>query len=209
MNGNETLLYQLFQETRDRISSEMSIDLSHVTCRIDSKNLRLWEAACCWIDKDQVIIQLHPRLAKGSFFGHSAEEIIRHELIHAARSFETGNRFEEILACEFSAPPGRSPNFREALTALFQSTKEPLYFVFLFFISWILGIFLAEDFAHFFLFLIPPFLFLFILYLRLFRDRKIIRFLHTQYSPGELIRMRESELEDSYSRMVKEDKINR
>lgn len=73
-----------------------------------AKGLRLWEAACTWIEGDLIKIQLHPTLLRNQkHWGYDRSEIIAHEFAHAVRGAFEEPIFEEILAYRTSSSPLR------------------------------------------------------------------------------------------------------
>ena len=86
-----------------------------------SKGLRMWEAACTWIDGGLIQLQLHPALLKKKYWGYSYEEILAHEFVHAVRGTFEEPVFEEILAYRTSSSP-----FRRYWGPLLRTTNESL-----------------------------------------------------------------------------------
>lgn len=181
-------LETLFDQIRREMEEELSLSLSNVSCCVENRGLRSWEAACCWIeDNGEVMIQLRPSLKSGSFLGYTTREIIRHELVHAARFWEREDRFEEILACEIAAP--KKGGIRSSLPSLFQTSRESLLFVLLFFISWGLGVLFAESYLQLFLYLLPSILIVLFCIGRLLYNRQIVRRVLVKFPLSKVIRM--------------------
>lgn len=65
-----------------------------------NSSLMPWQAACAWVERDQLIaIQLRKSLMKGSFLGlYERHEILAHEAVHAVRSSFPHDRFDEMFA---------------------------------------------------------------------------------------------------------------
>ncbi len=186
-------IQQLFEQMRQEMEVELSLSLSYVACRVESSGLRPWEAACCWINENgEVEIQLRPALKSGSFLGYSTTEIIRHELVHAARFWEKGDQFEEILACEIAAP--QKSGIRRLLPTLFQTPMESLLFIVLFFLSWGMGIAFADSFCSLFLYLLPPLFVFFFCIGRAVYNRRIVRRALDRYPLSKVIRMNQREI---------------
>lgn len=91
------------------------ISLEGISLYYSTKGLYPWEAGAAW----GPVIRIHPRFKKKSawLWGlYERDEIIAHELVHAARHQIEGDQFEEMLAFLTA-----KSLFRQAIGPLFSS----------------------------------------------------------------------------------------
>ena len=86
---SQTLLQDLFGFTAKNIPAFYS-----------NASLMPWQAACAWVERDQLIaIQLRKAFMNGSFLRlYERHEILAHEAVHAVRSAFPHDRFDEMFA---------------------------------------------------------------------------------------------------------------
>lgn len=132
----------------------------------EDKGLSFWEGGALWVEEEQGMslphVQLKRNLRKGSYLMYKLEEVLSHEMLHAARIAYNEPRFEEILAYKTSKHP-----LRRYLGPLFRTSKEAGFFLVLLLIGFFLEmlsasgkIFVSAPWIAF------PFLWLCVLYAR-------------------------------------------
>lgn len=96
----------------------------------EDKGLSFWEGGALWIEEEQGTslphVQLKRKLQKGSYLMYKLEEVLSHEMLHAARIAYNEPRFEEILAYKTSKHP-----LRRYLGPMFRTSKEAGFFLLL------------------------------------------------------------------------------
>lgn len=119
-------------ETLRQLEQELGVSLNHISIIFSVKGLRPWELACCWVEQpEKPVIQLRPQLERGSYFGYTLREVIRHEVVHALRAHLPYSQFEELLACHvaMAQPVSFFGRLRRNLSALFFRSWEPIVFL--------------------------------------------------------------------------------
>jgi len=101
-----------------------------IPCFFQDKDLALWEGAALWIEDVDGIsiprIQLKHSFRKGSYLLYKVDEVLAHEMLHAARIAYHEPKYEEILAYQTS-----KNSVRRLLGPLFQDPKESYLFILL------------------------------------------------------------------------------
>ena len=139
-----------------------------------NKNLAFWEGAALFIEDENDIchphIQLRKGFLKGSYLFYKVEEVLSHEMFHAARIAYKEPKYEEIFAYMTS-----KSLLRRFLGPLFQSPKESYLFVILLMLALIFEMVSAFVSISMYLpWMMLPFLFIGILGARLyFRHRTL------------------------------------
>ncbi|MCX6990520.1 MAG: hypothetical protein NTX49_05595 [Chlamydiae bacterium] len=139
-----------------------------------NKDLTFWEGAALFIEEENDIchphIQLRKGFLKGSYLCYKVEEVLSHEMFHAARIEYKEPKYEEIFAYKTSKIP-----IRRYLGPLFQSPKESYLFVILLMLALIFE--MGSTFVSTSMYLpwmVLPFLFIGLLWGRLyFRHRTL------------------------------------
>jgi hypothetical protein len=133
-----------------------------------NKDLAFWEGAALFIEEENDIpiphIQLRKGFLKGSYLFYKVEEVLSHEMFHAARIAYKEPNYEEIFAYMTS-----KSFFRRFLGPLFQSPKESYLFVILLMLALIFE--MGSAFVSISMYLpwmLLPFLFIGILGVRLY-----------------------------------------
>jgi len=95
-----------------------------------NKHLHLWEGACVWHDAGKPILQLRSSFkTKKRLWGlYAKQEIVDHELVHAARGQFDCPIFEEMLAYQTS-----TSRFRRLLGPIVRTPRESLLYLLTFF----------------------------------------------------------------------------
>ena len=88
------------------------------------KGLSLWQGAALWVQEGEPFIQISPRLSKQFKRWYTLEEVVAHELLHAARLTLCSSHFEEIAAYQTS--PQR---YRRYFGPLIRSPAEVYVFL--------------------------------------------------------------------------------
>lgn len=99
------------------------VEAPWVSLHYKNKGLHFWEGGCTWIEGESVTLQLKKVFETKSRYLllYSKEELIAHEVVHAARSAFEEPLFEEVLAYQTA-----SSSFRKYMGPLFRSSKEVL-----------------------------------------------------------------------------------
>lgn len=99
-------------------------------CCFGNKGLGVWEGAALWITEEDGArmpqIQLSTKFKMGSYYTYSQEEVLAHEMVHAARIAFDEPKYEEILAYKTA-----KSSFRKWAGPLFGSSYESIVFVIL------------------------------------------------------------------------------
>lgn len=110
-----------------------------IPCFFQDMDLALWEGAALWIEdvdgSSIPRIQLKHSFRKGSYLLYKVDEVLAHEMLHAARIAYQETKFEEILAYQTS-----KNSLRRLFGPLFQDPKESYLFILLLLIGFILEI---------------------------------------------------------------------
>jgi len=166
---------RLLQSRIDHITdAKYDFIMKDIPWTFDNTGLSMWEGAALWIEDHSGIsvphVQLKTGFKKGKWLFYSIDEVVSHELFHAARVAYNEPKYEEILAYT------SSNNFvRKTLGPIFQSPKESLFFVCLLFFCLFLDIVLSIFYSFFSIFYSIPCLYLAYLSLRLYRKHRRIR----------------------------------
>ncbi len=96
-----------------------------------NKGLSFWEGAVVWIDNVSGLaipsIQIKQNFLKGSYFFYHIEEVVAHEILHAARIEYDESKYEEILAYRTSPQ-----SVRKYIGPLFATVRDTYMFIGLF-----------------------------------------------------------------------------
>jgi hypothetical protein len=105
------------------IEKLFSISPDWVKISHSNKGLLPWQGGFAQMDEESVSIQI--RKGKGKIWGiYSRDEIVSHELVHAARMAFEEPIFEEILAYQTS-----DSKFRRFYGPIFRTSNESLFFL--------------------------------------------------------------------------------
>lgn len=106
-----------------QLENIFSICPDWVEIKDSNKNLLPWQGGFAEIEGTNIFIQL--RKGKGKIWGiYSKEELLAHELVHAARMAFEEPIFEEILAYQTS-----HSKFRRFYGPIFRTSSESLFFL--------------------------------------------------------------------------------
>ncbi len=107
----------------EKIENLFSCSPDWVEVTLSNKGLMPWQGGCALIEGNTLSLQM--RKGKGKIWGlYDREEILSHELVHAARMAFDEKRFEEILAYRTS-----DSSFRKRFGPLFRTSSESLFCV--------------------------------------------------------------------------------
>lgn len=114
------------------VQQRYDLSLEWLPILFSNAQLAPWHGACAWIVQldnqapTAAFLQLRKNFCyKKKYLGlYGRDEVIAHELIHACRMAFNEPQFEELLACRSSATP-----WRAFFSAIFQSSKETLFFI--------------------------------------------------------------------------------
>ncbi len=153
---------------------DLDIDPSSFCITYDKKGLFFWEGAAFFSEGFSGKIQLQPALKKGTFLGYKQEEILAHEMVHAARLGIDEGPFEEILAYKTS-----KNSFRKFLGPLFENPKQSMGFITLSLLL-VAFSFFTETIPEVFMLLAAalPLIFLSVLLFRLCRHQRDVALCH-------------------------------
>lgn len=132
-----------YAQTPDLFNSERKKSILHITQHafgiaqleipviFQNKGLSFWEGAVLWIDDVSGLaipsIQIRESFLKGSYLFYHIEEVIAHEVLHAARIEYNESKYEEIIAYRTSPQ-----SIRKYIGPLFATVKDAYIFIGLF-----------------------------------------------------------------------------
>ncbi len=175
-----------------------------VVCFFSNQSLYLWQGACFWMQPYQSyslpVIQLKKAFRKGSYCGYSVEEVLSHEMVHAARLPINGSLFEEIFA--YQTAKGL---FRRYLGPLFAKPIDSTVLLCTLILSWLMAFvsFYTDRDVYVFIGAIPCFVWLFylcaklcILHTLFFLSKKKLRYLvkRPEFLLAVLVRLKDKEI---------------
>lgn len=112
----------------DILKAQYDLQPDWISIETSNKGLSLWQGGCLWIEESNNHIIGTIQLRTSSLY--SFDEILGHELVHAARITFEEPKFEEILAYRTS-----TSKLRRFLGPFFHSTNEALVLLIIFLTS--------------------------------------------------------------------------